>query len=76
MAIQTQIQDNLASVNARNKHVVDEGQRLKVEMERQKQMAKAAKLAEEQLEQERQNMDEELETLKMNRDRWMDAAGV
>lgn len=76
MAIQTQIQDNLASVNARNKHVVDEGQRLKVEMERQKQMAKAAKLAEEQLEQERQNMDEELETLKMNRDRWMDAAGA
>lgn len=76
ITIQTQIQGNLASVHARNKHVVDEGQRIKTEMEREKELTKAAKRAEEQLEQERKQMTEELKTLKQNRDRWMDAAGL
>lgn len=76
LTIQTQIQDNLAKVNERNKFVVDEGKRLQVEMERQQQMAKAAKSAEEQLAREKREMEEELETLKRNRDRWMDSAGM
>lgn len=76
ITIQTQIQDNLASVHARNKHVVDEGHRIKTEMEREKELTKAAKREEEQLEQERKQMNEELKTLKQNRDRWMDAAGL
>jgi len=75
LKLQTQVQDNLASVNTKNKFVEKESARLQREMETEKQMAKAAKLAEEALENERKHMVDELDVLKQNRDKWMDAAG-
>ncbi|KAH3755821.1 hypothetical protein DPMN_190520 [Dreissena polymorpha] len=65
----------MASVNDRNKHVVKESERLKLEMERQEQMARAASLAQKELEEEKKRMEEDLETLKGQRDRMFQVAG-
>ena len=43
----------MAFVNDKNKHVIKESERLKVQMEREKQMAKAAALAQKELEEEK-----------------------
>ncbi|XP_053406926.1 uncharacterized protein LOC123546645 isoform X1 [Mercenaria mercenaria] len=75
MEIQTEVQKNMASVTSRNKEVVSEKERIRVEMEREKQLAKAAKLAQEELDEEKQKMEEELTVLKSNRDKWMEQAG-
>ncbi|XP_053407959.1 uncharacterized protein LOC128559662 [Mercenaria mercenaria] len=75
MKIQTEVQKNMASVTSRNKKVVSEKERIRVEMEREKQLAKAAKLAQEELDEEKQKMEEELTVLKSNRDKWMEQAG-
>jgi len=75
LAIQTQVQDNLAYINKTNKFVESESARLKREIETEKRLTKAAQLAEEELKTERNYMVDELDVLKQNRDKWMDAAG-
>ncbi|XP_052236492.1 uncharacterized protein LOC127848212 [Dreissena polymorpha] len=74
LTLQTEVQRNMASVNDRNKHVVKESERLKLEMERQEQMARAASLAQKELEEEKKRMEEDLETLKGQRDRMFQVA--
>lgn len=76
MNVQLKVQENLASVEKRNDHVVKEGERLKIEREKETRLAAAAKRAEQELERERKQMAEELEILKENRDKWMDAASM
>ncbi|XP_052236506.1 uncharacterized protein LOC127848220 isoform X2 [Dreissena polymorpha] len=58
----------MASVNDINKHVVKESERLKLEMEREEQMARAASLAQKEFEEEKKRMEEDLESLKGQRD--------
>ncbi|KAH3755844.1 hypothetical protein DPMN_190543 [Dreissena polymorpha] len=65
----------MASVNDRNKHVVKESEWLQLEMEREEQMARAASLAQKELEEEKKRMEEDLESLKGQRDRMFQVAG-
>ena len=76
LEIQTEVQNNMASVSSRNKEVVSEQERIKVEMEREKQLAKAAKLAQEELDIEKQKYEEELKILTSDRDKFMKQAGI
>ncbi|XP_052236501.1 uncharacterized protein LOC127848219 [Dreissena polymorpha] len=68
LKLQTEIQKNMAFVNDKNKHVIKESERLKVQMEREKQMAKAAALAQKELEEEKKRMQDDLALLKGQRD--------
>ncbi|KAH3755779.1 hypothetical protein DPMN_190478 [Dreissena polymorpha] len=54
----------MISVNDRNKHVVKESERIQLEIEREEQMARAASLAQKELEKEKKRMEEDLEFLK------------
>lgn len=65
----------MASVTSRNKYVVSEQERIDIEMEREKQLARAAKLAQEELDVEKHKMDDQLKQLEANRDTWMKEAG-
>ncbi|KAH3755838.1 hypothetical protein DPMN_190537 [Dreissena polymorpha] len=62
----------MASVNDINKHVVKESERLQLEMEREEQMARAASLAQKE---EKKRMEEDLESLKGQRDLMVQVAG-
>lgn len=59
----------MASVSRRNKYVVDEQKRLQFEMQRERQLAKADKLAQIELDEERKRMDQELKKLQTTRDK-------
>ncbi|XP_052771064.1 uncharacterized protein LOC128210751 [Mya arenaria] len=72
--IQTDIQRNLASVNDRNKDIVDKKKKIEIEKLREEEMAKAAQLAQKELDQERKRIDDELKTLKSYRDRMYESA--
>lgn len=65
----------MASVTSRNKYVVSEQERIDIEMEREKQLARAAKIAQEELDVEKHKMDDQLKQLEANRDTWMKEAG-
>ncbi|KAH3707204.1 hypothetical protein DPMN_066602 [Dreissena polymorpha] len=65
----------MASVNNRNKHVFKESERLQVEMEREEQLTRAASLAQKELEEAQNRMEEDLESLKGQRDRMSQVAG-
>ena len=69
------VQDNLAKVKSKNKFVLDEQQRITIEKEESQNLAEDAKLAEEQLKKEKQEMEEDLKSLKAYRDKWMERAG-
>ncbi|XP_060559517.1 uncharacterized protein LOC132719699 [Ruditapes philippinarum] len=66
--IQAQVQGNMATIVEQNKKVIDEEKRRTIEMEREKDMLKASKLKEKMLEEEKRQMDKELENLKQYRD--------
>jgi predicted YcjX-like family ATPase len=66
----------MASVTSRNKEVVNEKERLKVEMEREKQLARAAKLAQEELDMEKKKYEEELKILTEDRENFRKQAGI
>ncbi|XP_060551086.1 uncharacterized protein LOC132712689 [Ruditapes philippinarum] len=68
LEIQAQIQENMASVSKRNKYVVDQQKKLGFQMEREQQLARAAELAQEELNEEKKRMEEELKLLQSKRE--------
>jgi hypothetical protein len=76
LEIQTEVQKNMASVTSRNKEVVSEQERLKWEMDREKQLARAAKLAQEELDKEKKKYEEELKTLTADKEKFRKQAGI
>ncbi|XP_060551082.1 uncharacterized protein LOC132712688 isoform X2 [Ruditapes philippinarum] len=70
LEIQTEVQKNMASVTSRNKEVVSEQERLKWEIDREKQLARAAKLAQEELDKEKKKYEEELKTLTADKEKF------
>ncbi|XP_045189028.2 uncharacterized protein LOC123546644 [Mercenaria mercenaria] len=77
LEIQAQVQENMANVSKRNKFVIDEQKRLNLEMEREKQLARAAELAREELNEEKQRMEAELKLLQSKREEcWTNAEEV
>ena len=65
----------MASVSKRNKYVVDQQKLLGFQMEREEQLARDAELAKEELNEEKQRMDEELKLLQSKREQCWENTG-
>jgi hypothetical protein len=65
----------MATIVEKNKKVLDEEEKRAIEIEREKDLLKAAKLKEEQLEVEKEKMDKELENLKQYRNQMKKESG-
>ncbi|XP_045188672.2 uncharacterized protein LOC123546464 [Mercenaria mercenaria] len=72
--IHLKVQENLASINKRNRHVVERGEELQLEKEREEQEAQAAKHEEKELVKLQEQMDEEIKDLRENRNMWREEA--
>jgi hypothetical protein len=65
----------MASVSKRNKYVVDQQKKLGFQMEREQQLARAAELAQEELNEEKKRMEEELKLLQSKREQCWENTG-
>lgn len=75
LEIQQGVQNNIASLEKKNKEVKTRNEEIKAETDREEKLAKYAEEKEKQLEKACKEMDSELQTMKKNRDKWMDKSG-
>jgi pantothenate synthetase len=65
----------MASLSKRNKYVVDQQKKLGFQMEREQQLARAAELAQEELNEEKKRMEEELKLLQSKQEQCWENTG-